>query len=350
MSNTEPDPPERVCAGTEAAGTEILTPREVPLGGPRAMTVHRTLPQRARSLIGPWCFVDHFGPDDVAATGGMIVPRHPHTGLATVTLLFAGEVEHTDSTGFANTVRPAEVNLMIAGSGISHSEFSNPATRILHGVQLWYALPESERFGQPGSQHHVAETVELPGGQVWTYLGECAGLRSPVETRVEALAAQIHVEPGEQVRFDVDPEYELGLLVDQGAAQLSASGGVASAGGDATAVTSRELAYVPPGSDQLAIAAGDEAVRAVLIGGRPLGEQIVMWWNFVARSHDEVIAFRRAWQAEIGHPDAEAAGTEARDTELPAAAAGMDFGPFPAGTPDPLPAPRLPNARLRPRS
>lgn len=115
-------------------------------------------------------------------------------------------------------------------------------------------------------------------------------------------------------------------------------------------MTSRELAYVPAGSDQLTIAAGDEAVRAVLIGGRPLGEQIVMWWNFVARSHDEVIAFRRAWQAEIGHPDAEAAGTEARDTELPAAAAGMDFGPFPAGTPDPLPAPRLPNARLRPCS
>ena len=105
---------------------EILVPREVPLGGPRAMTVRRTLPQRQRSLIGGWCFLDHYGPDPVAATGGMSVPPHPHTGLQTVSWLFTGEIEHRDSAGNHALVRPGELNLMTAGRGISHSEVSTP--------------------------------------------------------------------------------------------------------------------------------------------------------------------------------------------------------------------------------
>lgn len=107
---------------------EILSPRDVPLGGLRAMTVRRTLPQRQRSLIGAWCFVDHYGPDDVSATGGMVVPPHPHTGLSTVSWLFSGEIEHRDSAGHHAMVRPGEMNLMTAGRGITHSEYSTPST------------------------------------------------------------------------------------------------------------------------------------------------------------------------------------------------------------------------------
>src|SRR4051794_24519533 len=114
------------------AGIEILEPRDVPLGGPRAMTVHRTLPQRRRSLIGAWCFLDSYGPDDVAASGGMHVPGHPHTGLQTVTWLFEGEVEHRDTLGTLRVIRPGEVNLMTAGAGIAHSEYSTPRTTRLH--------------------------------------------------------------------------------------------------------------------------------------------------------------------------------------------------------------------------
>ena len=121
---------------------EILTPREVPLGGLRAMTVRRTLPQRERSLIGAWCFVDHYGPNLVDDTGGMSVAPHPHTGLQTVSWLFAGEIEHRDSAGHLAMVRPGEVNLMTAGRGISHSEVSTPDTTSLHGAQLWVALPK----------------------------------------------------------------------------------------------------------------------------------------------------------------------------------------------------------------
>lgn len=129
MSNREALPVETICVtGDEHATIEFLEPRDVPLGGPRAMDVRRTLPQRRRSLIGAWCFLDHYGPDHVAETGGMRVPRHPHTGLQTVSWLFTGEIEHRDSAGFHVVVRPGELNLMTAGRGISHSEFSTPGT------------------------------------------------------------------------------------------------------------------------------------------------------------------------------------------------------------------------------
>ena len=335
MTNTEIDPVEYEAEHVACADVvDVITAREVPLGGPRAMTVRRTLPQRKRSLIGPWCFVDHFGPDVVAVTGGMAVPRHPHTGLATVTLLFEGEVEHVDSTDFANTVRPAEVNLMIAGSGVSHSEFSSDSTTTLHGVQLWYALPEAKRHSAPGSQHHVAEVAILPGGQVMTYLGTCAGITSPVKTRVEALAAQVDVRAGESVEIEVNTDFEHGVLVDSGDLTLVVDG-------HRQGVAPTELAHLPEGGPAtIRLEAGDEPVRAILIGGRPFDEQIVMWWNFVGRSHDEIVAYREAWQTEIG---AVKSGRYADGTGDP------QFGTFPPNQPAPLPAPALPNARLRPR-
>ena len=125
------------------------------------MTVRRTLPQRERSLIGAWCFVDHYGPDDVADTGGMTVPPHPHTGLQTVSWLFEGEVEHRDSTGAHALVRPGEVNLMTAGSVIQHSEVSTPETTRLHGAQLWVALPDRDRHVAPFFEHAEPEAITV---------------------------------------------------------------------------------------------------------------------------------------------------------------------------------------------
>lgn len=328
MTNPESDPVEQECAPTDCAETvEIISAREVPLGGPRAMLVRRTLPQRRRSLIGPWCFVDHFGPDEVSESGGMTVARHPHTGLATVTLLFEGEIDHLDSTGFGNTVRPGEVNLMIAGAGVSHSEFSTEDTTRLHGVQLWYALPDDLRDGSAESQHHVPEATQLPGGTVRTHLGSLGGDTSPVDTRVPAVAGEVTVTAGEGLDLDVDPGFEHGVLADSGALTIVV-------GDHRQAVSPTELAHLPPGPTRVRLeASGDEPVRAVVIGGRPFGERIVMWWNFVGRSHDEIAAQREAWQAEIA--------AEPRTVGR--------FGPFPTGQPDPLPAPALPNARIRPR-
>ena len=141
---------------------DVLTSREVPLGGPRAMRVRRTLPQRHRSLIGAWCFVDHYGPDEVEETGGMVVAPHPHTGLQTASWLFEGEIEHRDSAGNVAVVRPGELNLMTAGHGISHSEVSTAETSVLHGAQLWIALPDGSRDTDPGFEHFAPPAGARP--------------------------------------------------------------------------------------------------------------------------------------------------------------------------------------------
>ncbi|MCP3427035.1 pirin family protein, partial [Rothia sp. AR01] len=204
MSNTEAHPAERVCAneppppGAAPAGTpplEMLPPREVPLGGPRAMGVRRVLPQRERSLVGAWCFLDSYGPEDVAA-GGMRVARHPHTGLATVSWLFEGRIDHLDSAGNWATVRPGEVHLMNAGAGITHQEFSTADTGVLHGVQLWYAFPDRARFSEPSLASHRPEPVLGPGYAALVFAGTLLGASSPIRTHLPLTGADLRLEPG----------------------------------------------------------------------------------------------------------------------------------------------------------
>ncbi|WP_078324061.1 pirin family protein [Mycobacteroides salmoniphilum] len=325
MSNTETSPRETRCEGgpcsRDGAGhpvVEILTPREVPLGGPRAMTVLRTLPQAGRSLIGAWCFADHYGPDDITQTGGMDVAPHPHTGLQTVSWLFTGEIEHRDSHGVHAMVRPGELNLMTGGHGICHSEVSTAQTTTLHGVQLWVALPDESRDGARDFQHYAPEAVAVGGVSLRVFLGNLAGQASPVHTATPLLGAELLLEPRSMVRFDVDPGFEHGLLVDTEMVELSG-----------TKLSRGELGYVGTGVDQLTVLNPTDAVaRAILLGGKPFGEQIVMWWNFVGRDHDEIAEFREAWQAEserFGHVEGYQ-GAVAR-----------------------LPAPPLPTVRMVPR-
>ncbi|WP_296602662.1 pirin family protein [Nocardioides sp.] len=323
MSNLEDRPDEVTCAGAVTPGVEIMTPRDVPLGGPRAMRVRRTLPQRQRSLIGAWCFVDHYGPDLVADTGGMVVPPHPHTGLQTVSWLFTGEVEHRDSAGHHAMVRPGEVNLMTAGRGISHSEVSPPSTTTLHGAQLWVALPDADRFVDPGFAHHAPTPVTGPGWEARVFLGSLLGDASPVPTYTPLLGAELLLDPGATLALEVDETFEHGVLADTGV--LSVEG---------VETKKDDLAYVPPGRSTLTLTAHDEAVRVLLLGGPPFGESIVMWWNIVARTHEEVVAWREEWQAQITD-------------------AGLVDGHFGVPVGDerpPIPAPPLPNARLRPRT
>ena len=329
MSNLEKRPQEDVLEPEPArAAVEVLEPRAVPLGGPRAMTVYRTLPQRQRSLVGAWCFLDHYGPDQVADTGGMAVPRHPHTGLATVSWLFTGEIDHLDSAGNAATVRPGELNLMIAGRGITHQELSRPDSPVLHGIQLWYALPESTRFGDNEFVHFVPEPVAVPGMTARVFLGELLGSASPVQTRTpDLLGAELLLEPGAAVGVPVRPDFEHAVLAETGTVRV-----------DGTQVPHRALAYLPPGSDTLRLEAGADGARLILLGGIPLGERILMWWNFVGRTHDEIVEFRRRYQSEVGFEP-----VAAQDAGKPAL-----FGTFPPGEPTPLPAPALPQTRLRP--
>ncbi|WP_460465446.1 pirin family protein [Arthrobacter pigmenti] len=331
MSNTEVAPRELLCgAAKPSSDVEILVPRDVPLGGPRAMNVRRTLPQRQKSLIGAWCFLDHYGPDDVAESGGMRVPRHPHTGLQTVSWLFTGEVEHRDTAGYHAIVRPGELNLMTAGYGISHSEFSTEQTQVLHGAQLWTALPEQARHTTPGFEHYRPEPVTGDGWVMRVFLGSLAGSVSPVATHTALLGAEILLDAGTEVNLDLETGYEHGVLLDAG--DLVVNG---------HEVAKDHLAYLPIGNDSLALKSGGEPVRALLIGGEPLGEQIVMWWNFVGRSHEEIVEYRTKWQQEIGVDE----GTV--NDPRTGGDGTLRFGSFPADQPAPLPAPALPNARMR---
>lgn len=138
----------------------ILDPRPVPLGGLRAMEVRRLIPSQRRRMVGAWCFIDHYGPDRVSDTGGMRVVSHPHTGLQTVSWLFTGAIEHRDSLGTVATVLPGDVNLMTAGYGINHSEFSTAKTEVLHGVQLWVALPKQHLNAAPAFESYTPQVLE----------------------------------------------------------------------------------------------------------------------------------------------------------------------------------------------
>ncbi|MBB3039084.1 pirin family protein [Hoyosella altamirensis] len=322
MSNVEADPAELRCPANNPdhdAEVQILTPRDVPLGGPRAMKVRRTLPQRNRSFIGAWCFVDHYGPDDVTSSGGMDVAPHPHTGLQTVSWLFTGEVEHRDSGGVHGMVRPGEINLMTGGRGICHSEVSTARTSVLHGVQLWVALPEEARNAPRGFQHYAPDVVDLDGACVRVFLGSLAGDTSPVDTFTPLLGAELLLDSGAEITLTVDSSFEHGILVDTGAVSVQGQ-----------PVKQAELGYIAPGCPDLRIASlANEQSRIVLLGGPPFEEEIIMWWNFVGRTHDEIVAFREAWEA------------------------GSDqFGEVSGyvGAVSRLPAPQLPNAQLRPRS
>ena len=333
MTNLETRPTEVVCQAEQAHGIEIIGPRDVPLGGPRAMTVRRTLPARGRSLIGAWCFLDHYGPDDVSVTGGMKVAPHPHIGLQTVSWLFTGEIEHRDSAGNHAMVRPGEVNLMTGGFGISHSEISTDVTPVLHGAQLWVALPDAARDTAPGFQHYAPDPVTGDGWSARVFLGSALGSTSPVAAFTPLLGVEVSLDAGTTLAVPVDPAFEHGILIDAGAVTV-----------DGVPVGKDALAYLPTGASTRTLTA-TERTRLLLLGGPPFGESIVMWWNFVGRSHEEIVAYRDAWQAQIT--------ADSASGEVVADAQDVAEGRFGRVLGDhlpPIPAPPLPtNVRLRSR-
>lgn len=351
MSNPEADPAEVVSSPDSPPEDliEVLEPREVPLGGIRAMTVRRTIPQRRRTLIGAWCFLDHYGPDDVSTTGGMNVAAHPHTGLQTVSWLFSGTIEHRDSAGNHALVYPGELNLMTAGSGISHSERSTSDTTMLHGAQLWIALPEAARHMEKGFDHYTPPVILQDDWSAQVFIGEMLGHRSPVDTHSPLVGAEVKLQPFAEVEIALDREFEHGILVDQGEVNVRFHHAHASA--RATPLMQHALAYGPPGAHTVRITAGEHGARILMIGGTPFGERIVMWWNFIGRTHEEIVEARADWQALIG---AEGVGhigprIEANQPPAPGGTPSDRFG-LPEDEPEPpLPAPAVPVARMKPR-
>lgn len=293
------------------ADVALLAAREVPLGGTRAMTVRRTLPHRDVRTVGAWCFVDDYGP----AAPSMVVPPHPHTGLQTVTWLLSGEVLHQDSVGSEQVVRPGSLSLMTAGRGIAHAETSTPSSPELRGVQLWVALPDDARDTVPGFEHHDGLPVVVNDDVTATVvLGMLAGASSPATTYTPIVGADVVVE-GDGT-LPLDPAWEHAVLA-------LADGLVV----DGEAVPAGSLAYLGAGRAAVSLAG---RARALLLGGEPLEEELLMWWNFVCRTHDEVAAAREEWAAAV-----EGATTR--------------FGQVRSYVGPALPAPALPGTRLRAR-
>ena len=272
-----------------ADGLELTRARTAAVG---EISVRRLLPLRLRRSVGAWCFVDHYGPVSVDGVTGMAVPPHPHIGLQTVTWLMAGNVLHRDSLGSEQMIRPGQLNLMTAGRGIAHAEES-PAEHDpqLHGVQLWVALPDASRLTEPAFEHHAELPVTQVGRLAMTVLlGELAGapgLRSPATTFSDIVGAEVVALTDARERVALEPSFEHVVFVTSGAASVAG-----------TELAPGSLLYLPPGRDLLPVQAS-AGTAAMLLGGVPLAEQLLMWWNFVARTPQEIAAAVAGWQQGI---------------------------------------------------
>ena len=303
---------------------EPLEPRDVLLG--RTTHVRRILPNKIRRMVGAWCFLDHYGPDDIKATGGMWVPPHPHTGLQSVTWLFEGEGLHTDSLGSEQLIRPGQLNLMTAGHGISHAEISPADAPVnVHGVQLWTCLPDDVRDSTPADFTHLSDlpTHREGGLAVKVFVGELAGEVSAARVFTPLVGAEVTLEPGASGTIPLDPGFEYAVLTVQGTATV---GGID--------VPRNSMSYLGEGRTALSVATADSAAEpavALLLGGAPFEEEIVMWWNFIGRTHDEIVEQRDAWNGEG------------------VAWVSPRFGQVRGFSGDRLLAPPMPNIRLRAR-
>lgn len=309
MTRLDADAPELAAAAGECDGPRalLLESREVPLGGVRAMEVHRTLPQRDLPLVGAWCFLDRFGPQ----TTTMRVEPHPHMGLQTVTWPFVGDVRHRDSVGSDVVVTRGALNLMTSGAGISHSEYSVGDGPVpLDALQLWVALPESRRHGAAAFERHealpqlVLEALEGETGEAIVVMGELAGVTSPATAHTPIVGAELGIPPRSRVRIPLEPAWEHALVGVEGVATVEtaptpADGAAAprSAAAEASIDLDRtHLLYLGTHRREIVVSSRDGATL-FLLGGEPFEDDIVMWWNFVGRSHDEIVEAREAWEA-----------------------------------------------------
>jgi quercetin 2,3-dioxygenase len=263
-------------------GPALLPGREAAVG---TMRVRRVLPQKARRTVGAWCFADHMGP--VRREGGVEVGigPHPHTGLQTVTWLLSGELLHLDSLGSEQPIRPGQLNLMTAGAGVAHAEEgTSRGGDELQGVQLWVAQPEATRHGPAAFEHHPElPRLDLAGARAIVLVGDLADHASPARRDSDLVGADLVIEPP-GTTLPLRPDYEYALIVLEGAVLLG--GGLVAEPG--------VLASLGSGRDECRLEARAQA-RALLLGGVPFPEPLLMWWNFVGRSQDELSEARRQW-------------------------------------------------------
>jgi redox-sensitive bicupin YhaK (pirin superfamily) len=267
-----------------ALTAERLPTRDTILGA--GLPIRRALPNKARRMIGAWCFLDHAGPTTLHSHNEFRVGPHPHIGLQTFSWMIAGEILHRDSLGYVQVLRPGQVNLMTAGRGISHSEEALPLVEPiqLHLAQLWIALPDAKRHIDPAFEHYAELPVFDLGGFNTTLLtGEFAGRISPVQVHTPLLGVDLACTGQADTSLMLNPAFEYGALVLEGEVAI-----------DGEALASGTLLYLSSGRSQLRVQASGQA-RVLLLGGEPLNEPVLLWWNFVARNEAEITKATEDW-------------------------------------------------------
>ncbi len=247
--------------------------------------IRRALPNRQRRMVGAWCFLDHAGPADFAAGRGLNIGPHPHIGLQTFSWMIEGTILHRDSLGFEQWIHPGQVNLMTSGRGIAHSEESPAdAAGRFQLAQLWIALPREECDREPAF-HHYPELpiVEHGGFRITVLAGTFAGQRSPAQVYTPLVGLDLSATGGARTELALDPAFEYAALTLEGAPRV-----------DGETLAPGTLLYFGTGRVALAVDSA-AASRLLVIGGRPFGEELILWWNFVARTTEEMEIATRDW-------------------------------------------------------
>ena len=272
---------------SESQILQSLYPTTHDLGG---FKVHRTLPHRERTTIGPFIFFDQMGPAQLPPGEGLDVRPHPHINLATVTYLFAGAIDHRDSLGTCARIEPGAVNLMTAGRGIVHSERSpaevRPEGPRLSGIQTWLALPSAKEEMDPAFEHVARDDLPVVSGSGATarvVMGSLWGAASPVTCHSPTIYADLALAPGGSMPIDASAD-ERGLYVAEGDASL-----------DGQPLEPQILYVLRPGANATLRSAGGG--RVMLCGGAPLDGPRYVWWNFVSSRRDRISEAREDWQA-----------------------------------------------------
>lgn len=274
----------RACDALE----QVIVPRARDVGG---FSVRRALPAAGRQMVGPFIFFDQMGPAEFLIGNGIDVRPHPHIGLATVTYLFDGEIMHRDSLGTAVSIRPGELNLMSAGSGIVHSERTSPEQRALgsrlFGIQAWAALPKSHEEKAPNFAHFGRSQLPRISGEgktVRLVMGEMFGRSSPAEFPHPSFYAEAVLAPGAVLPLDADYDERAIYVV---AGEVDIAGDTFGAG---------QLLVFRAG-DRISILATAQS-RIILLGGEPMDGPRHIWWNFVSSSKDRIAAAKADWKAK----------------------------------------------------
>ncbi|SDK19003.1 pirin family protein [Microbulbifer yueqingensis] len=278
---------EQDCDFEEGCGAllQLIEPRDRELGG---IPVRRSLPNRERQMVGPWIFFDHMGPVDFKPGEGVNIPPHPHIGICTVTYLFEGEVLHRDSLGSLQAIRPGEVNLMVAGRGVVHSERERDEVRShshrMHGLQLWLALPQEHEEDAPEFHHYSFEqvpAVSVNGVAARVIIGSAFGVTSPVKTFADTLLAEASLEAGQEICLP-DAQERAVYVVDGNLA--------------ARDMGIPRSAMATFRHDEGVTLKATEDSRIVIIGGEPVGQRCIAW-NFVSSRGERIDQAVEEWQA-----------------------------------------------------